>query len=181
MNRLISAFTCLAIAASAQFAEAQCCQQQCVSQPFTCCPQQSWSNYAYAPFGKNTYCCNMGNDGRIYKRQQFRAYSWQAPLFCVRMARSNGYNSGSVSRGSCPSYYNASYNPECASNAVAPASGCCRWEIIRGRLRCTRYCGGPFVSNSSACGSCGGCSSFSTRTCVWICDPPPGGCRLFCY
>lgn len=50
---------------------------------------------------KHTYCCQMGNDGNVSKRQQFRSYSWQAPLFCMRMARNNGYNSGSVSRGEC--------------------------------------------------------------------------------
>jgi hypothetical protein len=50
---------------------------------------------------KRTYCCNMGNNGQISKKQQFRSYSWQAPLFCIRMARNNRYNSGSVSRGEC--------------------------------------------------------------------------------
>ena len=50
---------------------------------------------------KHTYCCSMGNDGRVSEKQQFRSYSWQAPLFCMRMARNKGYNSGSVSRGEC--------------------------------------------------------------------------------
>ena len=57
---------------------------------------------AHAAFGsKHTYCCSMGNDGRVSEKQQFRSYSWQAPLFCMRMARNKGYNSGSVSRGEC--------------------------------------------------------------------------------
>jgi len=52
--------------------------------------------------GKHTYCCTMGDsDGIPRERQQFRAYSWQAPLFCMRMARNNGWAKGSVSRGEC--------------------------------------------------------------------------------
>ncbi len=50
---------------------------------------------------KHTYCCKMGNDGNQSERQQFRSYSWQAPLFCMRIAKGKGYNSGSVSRGEC--------------------------------------------------------------------------------
>jgi hypothetical protein len=43
----------------------------------------------------------MGNDGQTAETQQFRSYSWQAPLFCMRIAKGKGYNSGSVSRGEC--------------------------------------------------------------------------------
>lgn len=50
---------------------------------------------------KHTYCCKMGDGGRVSETQQFRSYSWQAPLFCMRMAQDKGYNSGSVSRGEC--------------------------------------------------------------------------------
>ena len=50
---------------------------------------------------KKTYCCTMSDNGVPKKQQQFRCYSWQAPIFCARMANNNGYNSGSVSRGDC--------------------------------------------------------------------------------
>ncbi len=51
---------------------------------------------------KHTYCCKMGHDNSPdQERQQFRSYSWQAPLFCIRMARGKGWSVGSVSRGEC--------------------------------------------------------------------------------
>lgn len=54
------------------------------------------------PSSQNNYCCKMGDDGNPEReRQQFRAYSWQAPLFCMRMARGKRYPRGSVSRGGC--------------------------------------------------------------------------------
>ncbi len=52
--------------------------------------------------GKHTYCCTMGwTDGSPREKQQFRSYSWQAPLFCMRMAKKKGWTTGSVSRGEC--------------------------------------------------------------------------------
>ncbi len=54
------------------------------------------------PSGKNTYCCKMGSENNPeQEQQQFRAYSWQAPLFCVRMANNKGYSTGRLSRGGC--------------------------------------------------------------------------------
>lgn len=48
---------------------------------------------------RHTYCCVMGPQDQ--EKQQFRSYSWQAPLFCIRIARSKGYSQGRVSRGEC--------------------------------------------------------------------------------
>lgn len=61
---------------------------------------------AHDIFGKKrTYCCQMGYDGLCNKKQQqFRSYSWQAPLFCGRMAINNGYNTGCTSKGECSIY-----------------------------------------------------------------------------
>jgi hypothetical protein len=51
---------------------------------------------------KHTYCCRMGHDSAPnQERQQFKAYSFQASLFCMRMARNKGWTTGSVSRGEC--------------------------------------------------------------------------------
>lgn len=49
---------------------------------------------------KHTYCCFMGPQDN--ECQQFRSYSFQAPLFCIRMARNRGYSQGRVRRGDCP-------------------------------------------------------------------------------
>lgn len=56
---------------------------------------------AHSVFGSmHTYCCFVGPQDE--ELQQFRSYSWQAPLFCMRIARSKGYPQGRVSRGECP-------------------------------------------------------------------------------
>src|SRR5262245_15461806 len=51
--------------------------------------------------GKRTYCCKVPADGPIEDCNQFRAYSEEAPLVCLRWAISNGYSSGRLSRGEC--------------------------------------------------------------------------------
>lgn len=54
---------------------------------------------------KHTYCCKLGEGQYGYYEDctQFKCYSWQAPLFCVRDAKSRGYSQGSVGRGECTS------------------------------------------------------------------------------
>ena len=54
---------------------------------------------------KRTYCCKIGQgqDGYYEDCSQFRCYSWQAPLFCIRDARARGYSQGSVGRVECTS------------------------------------------------------------------------------
>jgi hypothetical protein len=61
----------------------------------------SSTSVAHPIFGsKHTYCCFVGPQDN--ECQQFSSYSWQAPLFCMRFARSKGYSQGRVRRGECP-------------------------------------------------------------------------------